>query len=115
MSSPTYQVTDPSTGEVVETFDHATDAEIEAALAASHRRTRTWKDVPIAERAKVVKRIAALFVERADELGAIATEEMGKPRRRASRRRSSAGDLRLLRRRGPDPRGRPADQVVLRR
>ena len=36
MSSPTYQVTDPSTGEVVETFDAATDAEIEAALAASY-------------------------------------------------------------------------------
>ncbi|MET0821522.1 MAG: NAD-dependent succinate-semialdehyde dehydrogenase [Aeromicrobium sp.] len=79
MTSPTYQVTDPSTGEVVETFDHATDAEIESALSSAHAAYRTWKDVPIAERAVVVKRVAALFAERADELAAIATTEMGKP------------------------------------
>ncbi|MCL3817276.1 NAD-dependent succinate-semialdehyde dehydrogenase [Aeromicrobium wangtongii] len=79
MSSPTYQVTDPSTGEVVETFDHATDAEIEGALAASASAYASWKDVPIAERAAVVKKIAALFAERADELAAIAQTEMGKP------------------------------------
>ncbi|NRQ49175.1 NAD-dependent succinate-semialdehyde dehydrogenase [Aeromicrobium stalagmiti] len=79
MTSPTYQVTDPSTGEVVESFEHATDAEIESALAASAGAYSAWKDVPIAERAVVVKRVAALFAERADELAAIATREMGKP------------------------------------
>lgn len=79
MSSPAYQVTDPSTGEVVESFDHATDADIEAALAASAAAYSSWKDVPMAERAVVVKRVAALFAERADELAAIATQEMGKP------------------------------------
>jgi succinate-semialdehyde dehydrogenase/glutarate-semialdehyde dehydrogenase len=79
MTSPTYQVTDPSTGDVLETFDHATDADIEAALTASHAAYSTWKDVPITERAEVVKRVAALFAERADELAAIATQEMGKP------------------------------------
>ena len=78
-SQPTYQVTDPSTGEVVESFDHASDADIEAALTASHSAYSSWKDVPIAERAVVVKRVAALFAERADELAAIATQEMGKP------------------------------------
>ncbi|MFC5676877.1 NAD-dependent succinate-semialdehyde dehydrogenase [Aeromicrobium endophyticum] len=79
MTSPTYQVTDPSTGDVVETFDHATDAEIESALTSAHSAYTAWKDVPIAERAVVVKRVAALFAERADELAAIATTEMGKP------------------------------------
>ncbi|MCD9199525.1 NAD-dependent succinate-semialdehyde dehydrogenase [Aeromicrobium wangtongii] len=79
MSSPIYQVTDPSTGEVVETFDPATDAEIEAALAASASAYAAWKDVPIAERAALVRRVAALFAERADELAAIAQTEMGKP------------------------------------
>jgi succinate-semialdehyde dehydrogenase/glutarate-semialdehyde dehydrogenase len=79
MSNPTYQVTDPSTGEVVETFDHATDAQIESALASSSAAYASWRDVPIDQRAVVVKRIAALFAERADELGAIATQEMGKP------------------------------------
>ncbi len=79
MTSPTYQVTDPSTGEVVETFEHATDEQIEAALSTSAAAYATWKDVPIAERAETVKKIAALFAERADELAAIATLEMGKP------------------------------------
>jgi succinate-semialdehyde dehydrogenase/glutarate-semialdehyde dehydrogenase len=79
MTSPTYQVTDPSTGEVVETFDHATDADIQAALTASHTAYSAWKDVPITERAVVVKRVAALFAERADELARIARQEMGKP------------------------------------
>ncbi|MET0929838.1 MAG: NAD-dependent succinate-semialdehyde dehydrogenase [Aeromicrobium sp.] len=79
MTSPTYLVTDPSTGEVLETFDHATDAEIEAALTSSRAAYSAWKDVPITERAEVVKRVAALFAERADELARIATQEMGKP------------------------------------
>ena len=35
MTGPRYLATDPSTGEVVETFDHASDAEIESALTAS--------------------------------------------------------------------------------
>ncbi len=78
MSSPVYQVTDPSTGEVVESFDHASDADIESALSAASSAYSTWKDVPIADRAVVVKKVAALFAERADELAAIATMEMGK-------------------------------------
>ncbi|MEJ7634808.1 NAD-dependent succinate-semialdehyde dehydrogenase [Aeromicrobium sp.] len=79
MTSPTYQVTNPATGDVVETFDGATDADIEAALTATHEAYASWKDVPIAERAEVVKKVAALFAERADDLAAIASEEMGKP------------------------------------
>jgi succinate-semialdehyde dehydrogenase/glutarate-semialdehyde dehydrogenase len=74
-----YRVVDPSTGEVVETFDTATDAEIEAAITAAHQAYTAWKDVPITERAEIVKRVAALFGERADELAAIARTEMGKP------------------------------------
>ncbi|MBC7630219.1 NAD-dependent succinate-semialdehyde dehydrogenase [Aeromicrobium sp.] len=78
-TSPTYQVVNPATGEVVETFDTATDAEVDAAITSAHEASTIWKDVPIAERAEVVKRVSALFIERAAELGAIATEEMGKP------------------------------------
>lgn len=79
MTGSNYQVTDPSTGEVLETFDTATDAQVEAALSSSAEAYASWKDVPIAERAIVVKRVAALFAERADELAAIARSEMGKP------------------------------------
>ena len=78
-SGPAYRVVNPATGEVVETFEHATDREIESALAAAHAAYGVWRDVPIVERAKVVTRIGELFVERRAELAAIATEEMGKP------------------------------------
>ncbi|MFI6603880.1 NAD-dependent succinate-semialdehyde dehydrogenase [Nonomuraea sp. NPDC050536] len=78
-TGPAYQVTDPATGEVVETFETATDADVEAALTAAAAAYTRWKDVSITQRAEIVSRVAALFAERADELAAIATQEMGKP------------------------------------
>ena len=78
-AEPGYRVLNPATGEVVETFPTATDAEVEAAIAAATQAYQTWKDVPIEERAKVVARAAELFAERADELAKIITTEMGKP------------------------------------
>ena len=78
-TQPGYRVQNPSTGEVVEEFPTATDAEVKDALARSQAAYTEWKATPIADRAKVVSRIAELFTERADELAAIITEEMGKP------------------------------------
>ena len=78
-TGPAYQVVNPATGEVGQTFDHASDAAIESAISAATQAYASWKDVPIAERGEIVKKIAALFAERADELAAIANEEMGKP------------------------------------
>ncbi|MCG2623074.1 NAD-dependent succinate-semialdehyde dehydrogenase [Arthrobacter sp. I2-34] len=74
-----YRVVNPATGQVVEEFPTATDEQIQEALAAAEQAYRSWQDVPMAERAKVVARIGELFTERADELAAIITEEMGKP------------------------------------
>jgi succinate-semialdehyde dehydrogenase/glutarate-semialdehyde dehydrogenase len=92
-SSPAYRIVNPATGAVEQTFDTATDAEIEAALAAAHAAYDAWKDVPIDDRAKVVTRIAELFVERKDELGAIATREMGKPLSEAVGEAEFCGDI----------------------
>lgn len=78
-SGPAYQVVNPATGDVVETFETASDADIEAAITAATQAYASWKDVPITERGEIVKKVAALFAERADELAAIANEEMGKP------------------------------------
>src|SRR5581483_10585097 len=76
--TPPYQVTDPATGEVTESFDYATDAEVEAALAAATDAFTAWRQRPVAERAAIVKRIAELFTERAADLAALITREMGK-------------------------------------
>ena len=77
-TTPTYQVTDPATGEVGPTFPFATDAEVESALAGATEAYQAWRARPVSERAAIVKRIAELFTERADELGALITKEMGK-------------------------------------
>lgn len=73
-----YRVINPATGAVVEEFATATDAEVQEALAAAEAGFQSWKNVDINERAKIVTRVGELFAERADELAAIITEEMGK-------------------------------------
>jgi succinate-semialdehyde dehydrogenase / glutarate-semialdehyde dehydrogenase len=92
-TSPTYQILNPATGEVEQTFETASDSEIEAALSAAHTAYAAWKDVPIEDRAKVVHRVAELFRERQDELGAIATKEMGKPLSEAVGEADFCGDI----------------------
>jgi succinate-semialdehyde dehydrogenase/glutarate-semialdehyde dehydrogenase len=73
-----YRVQNPATGEVVETFAEATDAQIQDALAAAHAVYVDWRDRDIQERAAVVRRVAELFTERADELARTIATEMGK-------------------------------------
>lgn len=92
-AQPGYQVVNPATGAAGEKFDFATDAEVEAALAKSAEAYRSWRDVPIAQRAKIVSRVADLFREQADRLGAIATEEMGKPLPEAVGEADFCGDI----------------------
>jgi succinate-semialdehyde dehydrogenase/glutarate-semialdehyde dehydrogenase len=76
--TPTYQVTEPATGEVTETFPFARDADVEEALSAATEAFAQWRLRPLAERVALVKRVAELFTERADELAALITKEMGK-------------------------------------
>lgn len=77
--SLTYQVQNPVTNEVVETFDTATDETIEQVLSAAHDAFPSWRDRDIAERAEIVGKAAELFREKRKELGEIIALEMGKP------------------------------------
>ncbi|MCL2090463.1 MAG: aldehyde dehydrogenase family protein [Micrococcales bacterium] len=75
-----YAVTDPATGEVVQTYPTMTDAEVEATLAAASAASKDWvRTTTVAERAALVGRVADLFDERKEELGALIVREMGKP------------------------------------
>src|ERR1700754_4065016 len=73
-----YTVTDPATGELIEQIENSTDQEVRDAIARVHRGYLSWRDRPVAERAEIVARAGELFAERADELAAIMTLEMGK-------------------------------------
>ena len=71
-----YQSIDPMTGEEVFSAPTVTDAEVEQALATAHEAFRSWSALRFVERAEPIRRAAALFRERAEELGARHTAEM---------------------------------------
>ena len=77
--SSEYAVVNPATGEQLATYPALSDAELEQKLAASESAYRRWREMPVAERAALVRRAAELHRERRDELAAIAVREMGKP------------------------------------
>ena len=73
-----YQVVNPATGEVVEEYPTATDAQITDALERSHQAYASWRETPIEERTKVLARVAEIYNERSEELAKIIQLEMGK-------------------------------------
>ncbi|SFW87505.1 NAD-dependent succinate-semialdehyde dehydrogenase [Amycolatopsis australiensis] len=73
-----YSVTNPATGELVEEVPNATDEQVRAAIGRVHVGFAAWRARPVADRAAIVRRAAELFAERAGELAAIMTLEMGK-------------------------------------
>ena len=57
----------------------ATNAEIERALFMAEKAQKTWKQVPVADRAAILRRMAEWCVARADELATELTWQMGRP------------------------------------
>ncbi|KZE91916.1 NAD-dependent succinate-semialdehyde dehydrogenase [Microbacterium sp. TNHR37B] len=75
-----YAVVNPATGETLATYPTATDADVEAAIAAADAAYRSWgRTSSPAERADLLRKVAELHRERRDELAAIIVREMGKP------------------------------------
>lgn len=75
-----YAVVDPATGNVVKEYPTATDDQIEAAVSAASTAFKEWsKSTTVAQRADLIRKVAALHNERKDELAAIIQREMGKP------------------------------------
>jgi len=78
-----YRVTNPATGEVEGEYRTASGPEISDLLARAASGYASWKSTDMARRSEIVARVGQLHAERADELGAIITREMGKPTRQA--------------------------------
>src|SRR5207302_7557268 len=57
----------------------AANADIDAALAKAVTAQAQWKQVPMAERAAIVRRMVEWCVARADQLGEELTRQMGRP------------------------------------
>lgn len=68
----------PATGATVKTFEPLTDAEIEAKLALSQQAYRSYRRLPIEQRAVWMKAAADIVEQESDRFGKIITLEMGK-------------------------------------
>ena len=69
----------PFTGETLKTFTAHTDAEVDARIAQSAEAHQALRAMSIEDRAALMHRAAEITEARADELGRLATLEMGKP------------------------------------
>ena len=73
------EVINPATEEVFETVSRASEAQMNAAVAAAKKAQKTWAKTPMAERRARVEELARAIGEEADAFARIITQEQGKP------------------------------------
>ena len=71
-------VINPATQEVIAQVPHATDAEIQAAIASAKRAYKDWKSTPIAARARIMLKLQALVREHMSRIAQTLSAEQGK-------------------------------------
>ncbi|CAM3799621.1 CoA-acylating methylmalonate-semialdehyde dehydrogenase [Vibrio aquimaris] len=72
------EVTNPATSEVIAKVPCATEQEMEHAIKNAAETFKSWKDVAISERARVMLRYQHLLKEHHDELAELLSKETGK-------------------------------------
>ncbi|MBU3574888.1 aldehyde dehydrogenase family protein [Polynucleobacter sp. UK-Mo-2m-Kol15] len=75
-SSP---VINPATGEVIGQVPHATTADLDRAIESTQKGFHVWRNTPAYERAKVLRKAAAILRERTEKIAQTLTLEQGKP------------------------------------
>ena len=72
-------VLNPATGQAIGKLPHATREDLDRALAAAARAFTSWKKSSPMERSKVLRKVAELARERAQDIGRGITMDQGKP------------------------------------
>ena len=72
-------ILNPATGEVIGKLPHASREDLDRALAAAARAFESWKKTSPLERSKVLRKVAELARERAQDIGRGITLDQGKP------------------------------------
>ena len=72
-------IVNPATHEVIGKLPHATREDLDRALAAAARAFESWKKSSPIERSKVLRKVAELARERAQDIGRGITMDQGKP------------------------------------
>jgi succinate-semialdehyde dehydrogenase/glutarate-semialdehyde dehydrogenase len=73
-----YATTNPYTGEVLEAFPEATDAEVARAVANAHAAFLSWKNTSFAARAGIMQKAADILRRDSEAYARLLTLEMGK-------------------------------------
>jgi malonate-semialdehyde dehydrogenase (acetylating)/methylmalonate-semialdehyde dehydrogenase len=73
-----HDVVNPATQEVLAQVPFATDAEIHAAIASAKAAYKTWKNTPIAVRARIMLKLQALVREHQSRIAQTLSAEQGK-------------------------------------
>ena len=73
-----HDVVNPATQEVLAQVPFATDSEIETAVAAAKKAYKTWKNTPLAARARIMLKLQALIREHMSRIAVTLSAEQGK-------------------------------------
>jgi len=73
-----HDVVNPATQEVIAQVPFATDAEINAAVASAKEAYKTWKNTPLAARARIMLKLQALVREHMSRIAKTLSAEQGK-------------------------------------
>lgn len=69
----------PATDELIRSYEWMSDEEVERTVQASHEAFLSWRKVPFAERARLMRRAGQAVRDNKDEYARLMTQEMGKP------------------------------------
>ena len=89
----TIAVLNPASGEPIGNVARAEAVDLDRALAAAAKGFETWRKISAYDRAKIMRKAAALIRERVDAIAEIMTTEQGKPLAEAKAETTVAGDV----------------------
>ncbi len=89
----TLPVLNPATGKEIGRVAHAGRPDLDKALAAAQKGFEIWRDMVPAERAKIMRKAAALVRERVGDIAPLLTQEQGKPLAEAKTETLAACDI----------------------
>ncbi len=78
-SAGSFEVRSPHSGEVLHNVGKCSSADVALAVASAKAAQPGWAAIPVVERATIMRRIHALFLERAEPIAQMIVAEIGKP------------------------------------
>lgn len=92
-STQRFTVINPSTGQPLGDYAHATQQDVQAAIDAANQALRTWRKTSALERSTLLRRVAALMRERGNAIGTQIARELGKPLGEAQKEVVTAAEM----------------------